>query len=288
MGYLTSWFRSVAQSSASHRAETAGKRLVRVLVWVAASAALSVAGVENPIRKLHDLGFTNEVGAWLQAPLVRASGGGVFGVAYYGGWYGCLFRLVPSANGFEYRVVHLFGVSNRDGGTRGLVDGLDGWLYGMTHAGGEVGFGTIFRIRPDGTDSTYERIHSFGGATTTIGFYPRVGLTLGASPGVLYGATSIRSEGRPGVLFRIGGSVSFPPRSIVRLEDLGALPGARVIPRLGRRRPPLGATACEDGNPRTEVVSGCQRAEQEPTRSNWGRFPSPAVGCRRVRLTVRW
>ncbi len=55
-----------------------------------------------------------------------------------------------------------------------LILGTDGYLYGMTRSGGN-GFGTIFKILPNGT--IYSIFHPFAG-NTSEGIYPEGGLTL--------------------------------------------------------------------------------------------------------------
>jgi uncharacterized repeat protein (TIGR03803 family) len=66
----------------------------------------------------------------------------------------------------------------------GLVLGRDGNLYGTTFFGGDFGFGTVFRILPDGTQTV---LHSFAGGSDD-GANPQ-GL-MQASDGNFYGTTS--------------------------------------------------------------------------------------------------
>ena len=63
-----------------------------------------------------------------------------------------------------------------------LMEGSDGWLYGLTYVGGTEGSGTIFKISKNG--SGFVQIHSF-----TNGGYPLGGL-VEASDGALCGRTS--------------------------------------------------------------------------------------------------
>ena len=68
-----------------------------------------------------------------------------------------------------------------------LAEGRDGSLYGTTPNGGSLGkgsngFGTVYRIAPDGTFSV---LYNFDG---THGAFPQSGLILG-SDGNFYGAS---------------------------------------------------------------------------------------------------
>jgi uncharacterized repeat protein (TIGR03803 family) len=64
----------------------------------------------------------------------------------------------------------------------GLIQGIDGDLYGTTEAGGASGFGTVFKMTLNGTLTT---LHRFAG---TDGANPWAGL-IQATNGYLYGTT---------------------------------------------------------------------------------------------------
>ncbi|HEY1866855.1 MAG TPA: hypothetical protein VGG70_01075 [Candidatus Cybelea sp.] len=67
----------------------------------------------------------------------------------------------PASTSAGYRVLHNFGAAKSPDGQQpraGLID-LNGTLYGTTYVGGAHGFGTglpgygtVFSIRPDGTE----------------------------------------------------------------------------------------------------------------------------------------
>lgn len=78
-----------------------------------------------------------------------------------------------------------------------LLDGGDGFMYGVTRNGGDNNGGVIYRVKPDG--SAFEVLHHF---TTTTGRGPVVGLVRG-NDGLLYGATRIGGLSGKGVVFRI-------------------------------------------------------------------------------------
>jgi uncharacterized repeat protein (TIGR03803 family) len=88
-------------------------------------------------------------------------------------------------------VLHAFSAAsgghgpNADGATPtgALVSALDGFLYGTTFRGGANGWGTVFRIAPDGT--AFQPLYAF---SKSDGGSPAAGLILG-SDGFLYGTT---------------------------------------------------------------------------------------------------
>jgi uncharacterized repeat protein (TIGR03803 family) len=81
-----------------------------------------------------------------------------------------------------------------------LAQGSDGLLYGTSFAGGDFGFGAIFRVDPTGGEP--EILHSFNGLT---GRRPAAGLTL-ASDGFFYGAAEFGGAWNRGTIFRMDSS----------------------------------------------------------------------------------
>jgi uncharacterized repeat protein (TIGR03803 family) len=78
-----------------------------------------------------------------------------------------------------------------------LVQGNDGLLYGTSFAGGDFGFGAIFRVDPGGMSA--EVLHSFNGFT---GRRPKAGLVL-ANDGLFYGAAERGGAWDRGTVFRV-------------------------------------------------------------------------------------
>jgi len=77
-----------------------------------------------------------------------------------------------------------------------LILGPGGYLYGMTRSGGLNGFGTIFKILPNGTD--YSIFHHFAASDGTS---PEGGLTLVGD--TLYGMTTGGGTYEHGTIFKI-------------------------------------------------------------------------------------
>jgi uncharacterized repeat protein (TIGR03803 family) len=122
-------------------------------------------------------------------------------VAFDGGAHeaGSLFKLNPDGSG--YTVLHDFSWETADASNPlgGLVEGVDGILYGTTGFGGGSNQGTIFKINKD--ESGYEILHRFTGELGT-GARPTARL-LEASDGKLYGRLAAGGDGDGSALFRI-------------------------------------------------------------------------------------
>jgi uncharacterized repeat protein (TIGR03803 family) len=85
----------------------------------------------------------------------------LFGTTFHGGPYynsgvaadtdGTVFELLPQASGgWAEQVLHFFGATATDGfaPSGNLISDAKGNLYGVTNAGGEYGFGTVFEYTP--------------------------------------------------------------------------------------------------------------------------------------------
>ncbi|HYG35416.1 MAG TPA: choice-of-anchor tandem repeat GloVer-containing protein, partial [Clostridia bacterium] len=182
-----------------------------------------------------------------QAPLCLGSDGALYGTTSAGGasaaggasGYGAVFRI--NADGSEPTVLHSFMPSQGDGQRPygGLVQGSDGNLYGTTQEGGitadggSIGFGTVFKIQPDGTD--FSILHHFNPADGD-GKYPNSALVIG-NDGALYGTTEFGGKHNLGSVFRLKangsdyqvlysfgsrpGDGSYPKAPLVRASDGG-------------------------------------------------------------------
>jgi uncharacterized repeat protein (TIGR03803 family) len=156
---------------------------------------------------LHEFGWGTD-GRSPQSPLIQGLDGNLYGTTTLGGTtaqggtsgVGTIYRIDP--NGGNEIVLHNFGTATNDGQypyTAGLVQAKDGTLYGITQQGGNSGFGTVFKINPDG--STYNIVHHFAGGPAN-GCYPNSALVL-STDGMLYGATEQGGSYNFGVVFRL-------------------------------------------------------------------------------------
>lgn len=120
------------------------------------------------------------------------SGGGTAGL-------GTVYRV--NKDGTGYAVLKQFAGGTADGASpwTSVIHGSDGLLYGVTHAGGAAGLGTIYRMSTDGTG--FMILRSFLG-TTADGSDPGYS-SLVESNGLLYGTTSTAGAFGRGTLYRI-------------------------------------------------------------------------------------
>jgi uncharacterized repeat protein (TIGR03803 family) len=178
-------------------------------------------------RVLHQfVGFTpNASRPW--AGLTETVPEQFLGTASRGGVFdgGVLFKLTVSSSeppAVSYEEVWHFGDTlNQDGvdPIAELTAAGDGFLYGTTLAGGLSHNGTVYRIRPDGTD--YELIHRFAGADGS-----RADVLVAAPDGNLYGITRSGGPAGGGVVFRVrltplceaGGPYTVPEGGSVELS----------------------------------------------------------------------
>jgi len=135
-----------------------------------------------------------------------------------------------------------------------LTEGGDGFLYGVTPAGGANGTGTVFRMRKDG--GGYQVLHTFAGINyisgvtksfTHDGAFPSGALLLDIDTGYLYGVTRYGGDSGNGTLYRLqpdgtgfqtvysfeasNGLLSgFPAGAVVDSSNChGALPAGRPV-----------------------------------------------------------
>lgn len=164
-----------------------------------------------------------------RANLLLGSDGYFYGTTHFGprtGYNynygsGTVFRLAQ--DGTAFTTVYVFAVAtdstnliNADGmyPDLPLIEGEDGYLYGVTTNGGQSGTGTVFRVAKDGAG--FQTLHQFTGLDSdgenTDGAYPSGKLLFGAD-GRLYGVTSSGGEFGRGVVYSlgIGGGSDFAP-----------------------------------------------------------------------------
>lgn len=127
------------------------------------------------------------------------------------------------------RILHSFPTTDGDGArpVAELLHAPDGNFYGTTASGGQSGFGTVFKLTSDGTESV---IHSF--ALGPEGNVPSSGLVVDTQ-GNLYGTTGEGGTGcypsGCGVVFKV-----FPDGTVAVLHAFtdisdGALPAGTLV-----------------------------------------------------------
>ena len=149
------------------------------------------------VTVLYNYGFSGGSPYEPSGTLTLGPAGSLYGATYYGGSFnfGTIFKLQQS--GAE-KVLHSFSAADGDGAIPGggLVLDSAGNLYGTTNSGGDLYYGTVFKLDPGGTETV---LHSFSG---TDGRLPELGLVRDSS-GNLYGTTQYGGAYGGGVVFKI-------------------------------------------------------------------------------------
>jgi len=124
--------------------------------------------------------------------------GNLYGVTTYGGGFdsGTVFKVTPA--GVE-TVLYSFGTQSSDGYYPGgnLVMDRKGNLYGTTNSGGANNEGTVYKLAPDGTETT---LYNFGNQSGD-GAFTQAGLVRDIK-GNLYGVNQAGPDGC-GTLFKV-------------------------------------------------------------------------------------
>lgn len=145
---------------------------------------------------------------------LAVSGNQLYGTSSDGGPYvnGTVFVL--NTDGTSFRMLHAFTYGagygrffrNADGSNPGFVLVSGDTLYGTTASGGSSGYGTVFKLKTDGTGFTV--LHNFtlpkgtagSNGTNSDGVDPR---TLVLSGTTLYGTTEFGGRSGTGTLFKM-------------------------------------------------------------------------------------
>jgi uncharacterized repeat protein (TIGR03803 family) len=131
-----------------------------------------------------------------RGPLI-SDGTFLYGMARGGGngGAGTIFKIMPDGSGFQK--IFDFNTTNSGYYPEGALISDGTYLYGTTSYGGINTFGTIFKIKPDGTDYTV----LFNFDDTTSGSYPNC--TLFSDGTYFYGTTAGNLASVGGSLFKI-------------------------------------------------------------------------------------
>ena len=191
---------------------------------------------------LHHFGTTND-GVFPAAAVIEASDGKLYGTTHRGGSgrVGTVFRI--NKDGTGYGLVHEFASGGSEGANvfGPVIEGHDGFLYGMTSISG-AGLGnrrgTLFKVNKDGSNFTVLR--TFRGWPTEPGNVQ--GGVIQTTDGRLYGVSANGGSADDGSVFGIDPdgqnltvlrSFTSDPNPAIALEGLiqgqdGALYGATM------------------------------------------------------------
>jgi len=139
-------------------------------------------------------------GGYVYAGLVQGTDGALYGAAASGGTSGggTVFKL--NTNGSGFTVLQDLDYSTTGGGPYGgLAEGTDGALYGTAYSGGSIGYGTVFKLNPDGSGFTVLQNLDY----STTGAYPYFGGLRRGTDGALYGAAQSGGSSGYGTVFKL-------------------------------------------------------------------------------------
>ncbi len=151
-------------------------------------------------------------GSGTRAALVQATNGDLYGTTEYGGANdgGTVFKITPRGTLTTlYNFCSLSGCADGSGPQAGLVQAINGDLYGTTAYGGANGnYGTVFEITPGGALTTLYSFCSLSGCTN--GQYPNTTLVQATAPpndppynGYFFGTTYAGGTDGVGTAFRM-------------------------------------------------------------------------------------
>jgi uncharacterized repeat protein (TIGR03803 family) len=138
--------------------------------------AMTIASPAQTFKVLVDFNYTD--GAYPTSPLVQGLDGNFYGTNNIGGtnFNGTVFKVTPA--GTLTTLYNFCAQACTDGGGPSeLVLGLDGSFYGTTSLGGANGWGTVFKITPQGALTTLYTFCSQTGCAD--GGNPSAGLVPG-------------------------------------------------------------------------------------------------------------
>ena len=136
-----------------------------------------------------------------------STAGTVFSIKTDGKGFTILHKFAPvTASNVNQNAVNLDGAYPETA----LIEGSDGFLYGVARAGGPNGTGAVFKVSRDGT--SFKLLHTFAPVTSDAnaavpvnldGAAP-LGVLLQGADGFLYGTTSVGGVNGRGTIFRVG------------------------------------------------------------------------------------
>jgi len=188
------------------------------------------------------------------AGLVRDQSGNLYGTAVTGGsgGHGTVYRLTPTANGWQQKTLHSFAGSS-DGNEPYAPVVLDarGNLYGTTYVGGAAGYGVVYRLSRRQSGFWVEKIlHTFEGQSANDGAQTFSGVVLDKN-GNIFGTTLGGGKFAYGTVFELTAANNFAS-TILHSFNLngrdGTLPNGVIFDQSGNLWGTTQGAGENDGN----------------------------------------
>jgi uncharacterized repeat protein (TIGR03803 family) len=213
-------------------------------------------------------------GGELIAGLLQASDGKLYGAANTGGANsgGTLFGLNPDGTGFV--VLKAFSNTSPNDGINpqsGLVEGIDGRLYGACLNGGSAAAGTLFSIAKSGTD--FRLLHTFDGTTSAHPFNDLVEV----SPGTFFGSTVGGAGIDRDVIFRLVVPLKRPVLTISGKRRFTTTRPTAIV---------RGTASAEAGISKIEMKIGSKAFRRIKTAAKWKAIAGLSEGSNRVQVKL--
>jgi uncharacterized repeat protein (TIGR03803 family) len=174
---------------------------------------------------LHEFGGGLTDGAQPESGLVQDSAGNLYGTTVSGGGSGnggTVFELAPnSSGGWNYSLIYQFNTTTYDGTTPSgplMIDSV-GNVYGTTIAGGNYGWGTVFRLSPNDGTWTETILFNF---PLDYGSGPNPTGVVADAAGNLYGTTANGGAYAVGTIYKLTPSVGLWNRTVLHTFSGGA------------------------------------------------------------------
>jgi len=178
------------------------------------------AYTESVIYRFGASGVQDGYFPWIGSALAIDRTGALYGTNAYGGRVfgsGTVYKLTPTASGYEETILHTFQGPDGASPTSNPVLDQSGALYGTAIYGPELSSaldtGVVYKLTPTKSGYTFSILHRFGSAGPNDGNQPWGGLLLDGKTGdlygtTLYGGTTHNSQFGDGTVFRLSPTAS--------------------------------------------------------------------------------
>ncbi|WP_158267480.1 choice-of-anchor tandem repeat GloVer-containing protein [Adhaeribacter arboris] len=175
-------------------------------------------GVYTVLRSFN--GTTN--GGSPYGNLVQGKDGNFYGMTSAGGThgYGTIFKVTPTGTYTVLRALNGTTDGSIPGGS--LIQATDGNFYGMTYAGGEQYYGTIFKISSKGAFTVIHHLSSEDGGHA-------YGTLVRGSDGNFYGMASDGGKNYNGTIFKLTPGGTFTVLKHLDFATTGANPRGSLV-----------------------------------------------------------